>query len=222
MKLRSFLILFSLILTGIVSCKKESVVALCPEGSPAPTTYVNYAMLDSGNYWIYERYSLDSAGNETPSGITDSIYVKDDTIISGQTYFILVKPAYPSSGFTTNFLRDSLHYIVDFQGRIHFSSEDFTTILKSGVVYGAPPDTVYTYEYRMVEKDLPDTVPSGIYITSNFRNSIVIYPPYETTHNPRFLNQRYAQGVGIVSETINFFVGIPMHEERRLLRYHLE
>src|SRR5688500_17959960 len=80
----SFLLLLSL---TVSSCKKEKEI------SPPPAkTYPDYSALKPGNYWIYERFDVDSNGNATPTGIYDSCYVEKDTQINGRTYMKYVEP----------------------------------------------------------------------------------------------------------------------------------
>ena len=50
--------------------------------TPAPLVYDNYSQLKVGNYWIYQRFEVDSLGIGTPTSVYDSCYVEKDTLIN--------------------------------------------------------------------------------------------------------------------------------------------
>lgn len=48
-----------------------------------------------------------------------------------------------------------------------------------------------------------------------------MYPKWSSKGNLRHVDTRYAENVGIVSETLPFFVNNPNYIQRRLVRYKL-
>ena len=66
------------------SCTKEEKKT--PQSQNA---YSGFIPLSIGNYWVYEQVRIDTLGNETIGSMLDSAYVSADTIINGNTYYLL-------------------------------------------------------------------------------------------------------------------------------------
>lgn len=112
----------ALIITVLSSCKKES-----PEQNldPAPV----YSLPTSaGSYWVFERRTVDSLGNETPSGI-DTLFLLGDTLLNGKSY--LAYSSWTGNFPHPNYLRDSMGYLVDENGTIHYAYVHFGDTLNS-------------------------------------------------------------------------------------------
>jgi hypothetical protein len=137
---------------AIYSCKKEKdVPAPLP---PASTTYADYSNLKTGNYWIYERFNLDTTGGTyTSLNVFDSTYVEKDTVANGNTYFKVMQINYPiSNDYAPVYLRDSLSYIVDITGQVQFSSQNFTDTFYTNYIM-ANPDTVCYIFSKMADNN---------------------------------------------------------------------
>jgi hypothetical protein len=204
---------FSLLM---ISCKDDD------DPSPATVVYDNYAQLKVGNYWIYQRFDVDSSGNASSTSVYDSCYVEKDTLINNITYFKMIRPnPYPPLP-SVFYLRDSLHYVVDNSGMLFFSSLDFTTVFEDYYKFGSgSQDTVCHAIRKMTEKDWNVTTPAGSFVTSNSKLIYYMFPNWSFAGNERTMNTRYAKGVGIISETLPFFASNPNYVERRLVRFHL-
>jgi hypothetical protein len=204
--------------SGLYSCDKENN----PGPDIPPVTYGNYSRLKTGNYWIYQRFNVDSLGNATPTNTFDSCYVEKDTSINNITYYKVVRknPYILSDEFT--YQRDSLHYLVTSTGSILFSSEDFTTVFESEYYIINNNDTVCEITSRMSPASETITVPAGTFSTLNMKQTYEMYPAWSFSGNVRTRNNRYAENVGMVTETLMFFQSNPNYSERRLVRYHLE
>ncbi|MBA3971888.1 MAG: hypothetical protein H0X46_07040 [Bacteroidetes bacterium] len=213
------ILLFAAVSTLFFSCKKDdNITPAAPPSPPAPTVYSDYSNLAVGNYWIYERFNIDSSGNATPQGIYDSCYVESDTVINGNTYYFYLQPSIFGSGMQNRLLRDSLHYIIDPYSKIWFSSES-TSVLRIGSQIGMPTDTICTYTSKMEDLDSVVTFSSGAYTTDNFKTTYQMYPGYNAGGNVRYISHRYAENIGLVQETLPFFGSSPNYQERRLVRY---
>lgn len=219
MNKRTYFLSLLLLPTIISSCKKEKD----PDPIVPGVTYADYGQLKAGNYWIYEQFDLDTAGNATSKNIFDSCYIEKDTVINIMKYVKMVKPKpYTANQKDISFLKDSLHYIVNSNGKILFSSEDFNTVFETRYFLAGPDDTVCQIINQMADKDLSVTIPAGTFTTSNAREVYHMYPAWSTAENPRNLHRRYAKDVGVVIETLPFFVSNPSYVERRLVRYHVQ
>jgi hypothetical protein len=199
------------------SCKEQN--------EDQPETWPDYGRLQTGNYWIYEHYTVDTLQNATPTGIFDSCYVEKDTLINNKNYAKLVKPwSWGQDDRKENwFLRDSMHYIVDHTGKIRFSSEDFSTVFVTHYSIRPPlGDTLYKATVKMDDKDLLISLPAGDYITCNYKTVYDFSPDFVVPVNPRISHMRYSKDIGLVQETLAIFASMPTTTERRLVRYDLK
>lgn len=208
---RFTLILFSSLLTFYFSsCKKDSIT---------PKVYPNFAQLKVGNYWVYERFNVDSLGNAIATGILDSCYVEKDTLINDINYFKVIRPEVLGSSFNDKFVRDSLHYLVNSVGQIIFSSQNFTDTFYSYFVTASLTDTICKVLVKMDDKNLSVSTPAGQFQTSSFKQNYIMYPNWANYGNTRQLDTRYAENIGIISETFPFYASDPNYVQRRLVRY---
>lgn len=220
MKKNRILLSISLICIFMYSCKKDKDNETNPP-EPAPS-YKNYGQLKVGNYWVYQLFEIDSSGAAAALPQFDSIYVEKDSSINGKTYYKIVKPKpYVANQHDIYFERDSLHFIVASNGRILFSSEDFSSIFFRQFITAGPGDTVFSIVQQMADKNQVAISPSGSYATMNFKEIYSFYPSWSSFGSNRYKHTRYAENIGIVIETLPFFASNPNSFERRLLRYHL-
>jgi len=219
MKPNPFLIACLCLAVSISACKKDS------ETTPAtidPVVYPNFSQLKVGNYWVYEQFLIDTNGNATTLNRFDSCYVEKDTIINGMTYYKVVKPKPPhNSVYEFLYQRDSLDYIVNAEGEILFSSNDFSTEFTSWYYITLPSDTLCHIAKKMTDKDMVITIPAGTFTTSNAKETYYMYPNYSGWGAERARHNRYAVNIGPVVETAPFYVNDPNYLERRLARYHI-
>lgn len=198
------------------SCKKENTPE--PDNNNNVTVYPEYSMLDTGNYWIYQRFAIDSMGNETPQSIYDSCYIEKDTLINGLTYYKYYDPFIPS--MNCKFVRDSLHYMVNSSGEILLSTSDFSNVLT--VRYSSiSSDTICRIERKMTDKNVTVQTSAGTFTTINAKETYYMYPGWDFAGSIRYRNIRYAEGIGKITETLPFYVSNPGYTERRLVRYHV-
>ncbi|MBK9399676.1 MAG: hypothetical protein IPN36_02105 [Bacteroidetes bacterium] len=217
MKQKTLVLTAALMTLLVYSCKKDSDSGAIPDAF-----YPNYSQLKVGNYWVYEQFDIDNSGNATSNNTFDSCYVEKDTIINGKTYFKLVKPKpYLPNQQDIFFQRDSLHYTVNANGKIAFSSLDFSTVFDSGYITAGPADTICKIVKQMGEPNLSVTTPAGTFTTLTTKDTYFMYPNWKFAGDLRFVNTRYTENIGIVIETLPFFASVPNYIERRLIRYQI-
>ncbi len=109
-----------LLLLILSACQKDD------EGiTPPIASNLNYSQLKVGNYWIYERYRLDTNGVETSLNITDSSYIEKDTVINSKTHYKLFRPDHGEKYVQeVYFLKDSATSLVEPNGKVVFSSQN--------------------------------------------------------------------------------------------------
>jgi len=200
------------------ACKKEE----SPD-PPVPVTYPNFSQLSTGNYWVYERFSIDPSGNETALGIYDSCYIEKDTIINDLSYYKFIRSSNFGSFFDYRFVRDSLHYLVNHEGQILFSSQNFTDTFYYGYeIVPNSTDTIYKKVVKMAGKDFTVNTPAGSFQTYKLRNTINFYPNWTTINATRHYDKHFTENIGIVQERLPSHVNNPNILKRRLIRYHVE
>lgn len=199
-----------------------AMVSSCKKENDTNVTYPNYAMLKQGNYWVYQVFEISSTGYAVATSDYDSCYVEKDTVINGNTFYKIVKPNNMGMSPVT-FLRDSLHYIINNNSEIMFSSQNYSTTFSNYYyVLNNMNDTVAYITTAMADKDIVTGVPAGNFTTSSFQTTFDMWPNYDNAGDIRRMNTRYAKGVGIVSETLPFYVSNPNYFERRLVRYYVQ
>ena len=207
------LIFIPAIFIVLFSCKKDQLEI--PE--PSPITYPNYGQLKVGNYWVYERFEIDTNGNETPLGIIDTCYIEKDTLIDGKTYFKYVRAPYLGLS-TVSFIRDSMHYLVEHTGRIIFSSKIIGKVFREF----SDPSEIFDIHDWMTDENKIISTPYGSFKTLTFQMIYYYEDSAQEFGHPIYKNYRYAENIGIVSETLLWIHIDPNYIERRLVDYHIE
>lgn len=195
-------------LVGLVftSCKKDDT-----ETQLIPIPEADYMQLEIGNYWVYQWYNIDSAGNESMMAKLDSSIITADTLIGGRTYF---KKLYVQDENYVEFLRDSNGYLVDYMGMIKFSDHDFTKILRVEEIIL----DLATIEYQMANKDSLISISLGTYPTYNFRGTVIPLNP-QYPYGINYTHNFYADGMGLIKTSSYYFSNPNLRVERRLIRY---
>jgi hypothetical protein len=197
------------------ACKKET------KESRGDEPDIRYMPLMTGNYWVYQRFRIDTNGNETPTAIFDSCYIEKDTIIGGRIYYQYITPDdFNPSQQNKTYLRDSLHYLITNNRNILFSSQDHTTIFDHHYnIQGT--DTLYELTFKMVDSVVTAHTPAGIFQALNSRKIYYLYPTFFPPGIHKIENTLYAPEIGIVSQTLHGTFSNPATTERRLIRYYL-
>lgn len=198
-------------------------VACKNKGTPEPEHYDNYTQLKVGNYWVYQIFDVDSLGQGPPLNEYDSCSISKDTIINGNRYYYLSSELPLSGNIYNHWLRDSLQYLVDDAGKIHFSSTDFTTVFSTTVfdMGTSPTDTIAIAQEQMESGTTYYSTPAGLFATLNCKTTYDMQPRFQQYGKRRYQHQRYAKDIGIVAATLPFYISQLRYRERRLIRYHL-
>lgn len=182
----------------------------------------DYFPLKIGNYWIYNVYKIDEAGDEILLNYTDSVVVVRDTIIRGNHYFIMERKQSilePNSRTTEVMLRDSSGYLVNEYGIIQFSATNFTDILYSISETGGDGTLIYSASYMMEKVTDHVVVPAGVFEALAYKGKYIVYHG-DSIYARRETCAFYAKRVGMIQNDIAFLIS-PLRYEKRLVRYHL-
>lgn len=180
-----------LIMAGIVllasSCKKGET------DTPTPSTpTADYMQLKVGNYWVYDRYRVDSLGNETIYEAADSNIIIGDTIIRDELFFKKMH----NHPHQLTYVRDSNGYLINDQGEILFSDHDFSNILRADTVGG----NYFYIEYSMMQSDTSTVVPFGTYDALTYRGKVIPLKP-EYPFGINYLYYFYADSLGMIKSS---------------------
>jgi hypothetical protein len=178
-------------LTLLASCKKD-------DSDPEQTK--DYVQLKTGNYWIYRISYIDTLGVELLTNTYDSIYISGDTTINGNVY---AKKNHTVMTSPAEYLRDSSNYLVNSLGTKMFSPVNFSDTLTKGYAIMSYSDTLFSYFYKMTDKDLSVTVPAGTFTTMNWKGTLIPTKAMSYTE-PLYNNYYYSKNVGLVQYNNTF------------------
>lgn len=214
------LFLFGLMALFTLSCENSDPnTGIDDPEMPVEAVYFPLAV---GNSWIYQNVDIDTNGQEKVRSETDSILISRDTLVNDILYFVMEGTNYPFKGGEwgiIDILRDSMGYIVNLDGELKLSSTNFMDTLYVESEQHED-ELIYTLSYRMEKEDIPCTVPAGTFHVINFKGTVVGAKEREGIPNPRYLNTRYAEGVGNVLKTYFYFSSSTI-SEKRLIRYNI-
>ena len=207
---RLFVLVLAVFSILTFSCKKSSDDA-------APSAQADYYQLKVGNYWVYQRFEIDTNGVVTPKSNFDSAHIEKDTIIRGNTYYKLwakftgcTGDQYPS------YVRDSSGYLINNLGMRSCTADHFADTLYY--------DTAHTQLYRgyglMTGKDSLVTVPVGSIPSITSRLKVVPTQPNDP-HPVRYAYSIFGKNVGMIKSHSFFYMG-GLQFESRLVRYKVQ
>ncbi len=222
---RSTLLLASLL--SLIACRKDDDAPPPPPVNAVESAY-DYMPAESGSYWIYETYYVDSNGIGEQGNFAgmraaiDSVYLAKDSVINGAQYHCLMKPeSAGSASYMPLFYRDSGMYLVEPTGAILFSPSDTNRTFATRSIPGRPATmdsliVLRTYCGSTRQKAVPyGTFPTIATVTESS------FIPYASDNRPvtrRSQYLRFARNIGIVSETLPYYSMDPGYVERRLVR----
>jgi len=188
-----------------ISCTKDN-----SDENLNPTTTIDYTQLITGNYWVYAWYQMDSSCNVSLMNKLDSIIITGDTNINGNIYY----KRYSVDQSYVVYLRDSSGYLIDLEGKILFSSNDFSNILRVDTI----AQNMAYIEYKMLAEDTSISVPLGTYPALNFRGRVVPLKP-DYPHGIQYTYYFYADGLGMIKSSTYYFSNPYLRVERRLKNF---
>lgn len=200
------------------ACKKDSDETTTPS---TPTTPTDYYKLQVGNYWVYERWKVDTNGIAYNLGTIDSAYVKADTVINGNTYFDY---RYSLTVNTPSWIRDSAEILVNVNGEILATNQLNSGVFKISYIT-INLDTIADVDHFMTSTQVSVTVPAGSFQCIQYNGEHTFRPPFDVTinsgPNPKTNQEEYADGIGKIKYSY-YYASMPDRLENRLLRYNVQ
>jgi len=205
-----------LLLCGLLffACNRDDddTTSIPTEETPPQKTALEFANLKIGNYWVYEKYSIDADGTESLMPGIDSMYIAGDTIIEDRSYLILMDRVFIRG---PELLFDSAMTIFTFPERKALFSLDEDFVFNSE--FSNQGNAFAELIFQLQDTVTNISVPAGDFNCVNFQGTInSLEPDYE--HGVRISNKFYAEDVGLIMNREPFYSS-PTSLEARLVRY---
>lgn len=205
-----------------VACSKEQL-----EGN------TNAYPLKVGDYWVYQKFSIQPNGRTTLLPEFDSTFIVKDTIFGGETYRVLQQYNFDASRRLLNsyraLLRDSAGFVVDERGNQFYFPESRLDILKYDTIRvwqnGMKELAYLTYSFE--NRDTSISTPAGLFKCLNLRTKFQFLSPFSfdcrgcTPQGIHYSHSFYAKGVGKVREVGFADYKDPNLYGKQLLRYRV-
>jgi hypothetical protein len=207
--MKNIILLSACVIFILQACKHENI-------SPDVSTPSIALVASPGSYWVYDWYKIDSSGNETYFD-NDSVYVQGDTTILNHTY-IIYKGTDLSSP-KTEFLRDSLGYLVTSTGRILWNKNDIGTI-----EYVKFSDFNISYAITNLAANVSTTVGDFTGIQKSRTACYLDKTPFTPCDHCYTDFTYYVEGLGVVLEQTAYLGEVNRnctYLEKRLVRYQI-
>ena len=190
------------------------------DSQPENQSETNFYGLVVGNSWVYKYYSRNPNTDvyDIDVGVTDSISVIGTEEFLGNTYFKvrrlttgndLESSLYNSNGESFELLRESEGNLIDSDGVIRFTNNDYSPRLIEEQDWGD------IYE-RLIENEIDLTIEAGTF-TSVYSERYVITT--EEVQLPGTSHNYYSEGIGLIMDTTTFVTNPTHVYERRLVSY---
>ncbi len=202
----TYALFLSLTMLTLISCNDDDNNQSLDGGSAFP--------LNIGNYWIYQIYSESETGEVLPTQNFDSVYIAETVVMDGIEYFSLV-------GWfgTPELIRDSLGYIVNSEGRIHYSPENSDEVFYTDKISLGSEDRFISVNYTMSSAE-SITISSGVYDTRAAEGEFD-YSEAQGISCDKKAKTYYSGDIGRIKEEV-FYLSACSYRHRNLVRYHIE
>ena len=205
----------------LMCCKKDKeIISDIPFSPSSGRAYTidDFTKFDTGNYWLYKNYRINSTG-ETAFPDYDSCFYMGDTIL-GSSLYKRVRLYYPVP-YMVSYLKDSSGYL--FNGNYPILS---IAITNDTFFVNIDSANGFSDFYIVTTLLQPFTVPAGTF------SDVLEITTYHYWHlptsspvNPLVAHFYYAKDVGKISEQYYFSGELFSHPEivyeRRLIGYHV-
>jgi hypothetical protein len=206
--------LFFLALSTIAACRPDEHDVAAPQPAPPPNLEVAaFSNLAAGNYWVYQKYSVDSADNVIQTLSVDSFFVTGDSVVNGVTYRKVHRNMI--SPITTYLWRDSADYLINQYHEVFFCADPLDEVIYT-VVQG--PVGVQL-DYSVYSDPESITVPAGRFTTYKMQCEITSIGGFPELPDWKRLRSYWAEGVGRV-RYYEFFALNPTGNRYDLVRYN--
>ena len=202
-----------LAVTTLAACQTdEDIVAPLPEPPTQNLNIAAFSNLAIGNYWVYQRYRVDSVDNVVDVLSVDSIFISGDSVVNGETYSVVRRNGF--AAVQTTLWRDSAGYVITEDHEVLFCADPLDQLIYTEVE--GPVGVQLDYTVYSTPESI--TVAAGTFSTLKMQaeiTSIGGFPEMAAWRRPR---SYWAEDVGRV-RYYEFFAFNPLGNRYDLVRY---
>ncbi len=208
--------LFFLFLSALAACQpdEDEVVAPLPPPAPQNLEVAAFSNLAVGNYWVYQRYRVDSADNVVDVLTVDSIFISGDSVVNGETYFVVRRNGF--AAFQTSLWRDSAGFVITDNHEVIFCADPLDQLIYTDV---QGPVGVQL-EYTVYSTPETITTEAGTFSTYKMQGEITSIGGFPELADWRRPRSYWAEDVGRV-RYYEFFAFNPLGNRYDLVRYEV-
>jgi len=213
----AFILLLSMVL--LASCNKEEDAPPAPQEVPPPSLGAigAYSNLQTGNYWVYQRYQVDSNDVIVQTLAVDSMVVMGDSLVNGALYKVMHRYILGGSGTSVRLWRDSLSYLISSTQGTLFCTDPLDEVIYT--LYQGPVGV--TLDYTVHSTPVPVSVGAGDFSTYRMRSTITSIGGFPQQPDWKALRSHWAEGVGRV-RYYEFYSASLLGYRYDLLRYAVD
>jgi len=207
--------LFLLASSILAACRTDDEeVAPVQPLPPSNLEVAPFSNLETGNYWVYQRYKVDSADNILEVYSVDTFFVSGDSVVNGETYAKVSRDGIsPNMG---HLWRDSANCVVTADHKILFCSDPFDEVIYT--VYQGPVGVILDYSVYSTPESV--TVAAGTFSTYKMQCEITSIGGFPEQPDWKRLRSYWAEGVGRV-RYYEFYSSAPYGYRYDLVNYYV-
>lgn len=188
---RISLVLLSL--STLAACQQdEDVVAPLPEPPTQNLSIAAFSNLQTGNYWVYQRYKVDSTDVILEVYGVDTFFVSGDSVVNGETYAKVYRNG--SLPFPWLLWRDSANCVVTADHEILFCSDPLDEVIYT--LYQGPVGVILDFTVHSTPEAIP--VPAGIFNSYKMQSEITSIGGFPEQPDWKRLRSYWAEDIGRV------------------------
>lgn len=203
----------------LVSCAREEDTApATPEAIP-PTqlaAIAEYSNLQDGNYWVYQRYKVDSTDAILEVLGVDSFWVNGDSLLDGQTFKKVFRQRVGNPAPGVLLWRDSLNFLVTSRHETLFCSGPLDQVIYTE--YEGPVGVILDYTVHSTPVQV--AVPAGDFSTYLMRCTITSIGGFPEQPTWKEMRSHWTEDVGRV-RYYEFYSLAPYGYRYDLMNYHV-
>jgi hypothetical protein len=204
-----------LAVTTLAACQPdEDVVAPLPEPPTQNLNIAAFSNLAVGNYWIYQRYRVDSVDNVVDVLSVDSIFISGDSVVNGETYSVVRRNGF--AAVQTTLWRDSAGCVITEDHEVLFCADPLDQLIYTEVE--GPVGVQLDYTVYSTPETI--TVAAGTFSTYKMQGEITSIGGFPELADWRRPRSYWAEDVGRV-RYYEFFAFNPLGNRYDLVRYNI-
>ena len=207
--------LFFLGLSTLAACRPDEDDVAAPQLLPPPDLeVVAFSNLETGNFWVYQRYKVDSADNILEVYGVDTLFVSGDSVVNGETYAKVYRDGIPPN--MGLLWRDSAGCVVTADHKILFCADPMDEVIYT--VFQGPVGVILDYSVYSTPESV--TVAAGTFSTYKMQCEITSIGGFPEQPDWKRLRSYWAEGVGRV-RYYEFFSASPNGYRYDLVDYYV-